>query len=101
MLDSVRVRLMLWHVGVLAILLITVSAGLYAVLRRNFYDRADITLKSVAGATVSILRKELSESGLDELAARDAVKTLDFPDQTLAIFDSSGDLLAERPFGSS
>lgn len=101
MFDSVRVRLMLWHVGILALLLITLSTGLYAVLRQNFYDRADITLKSVAVATVSLLGKELSESGLDELAARDAVKTLKFPDQTLAIFDASGDLLAEAPFGTT
>lgn len=101
MFDSVRIRLTLWHVGILALLLITLSAGLYTVLRQNFYDRADATLKAVASATVSILGKELSESGLDELAARNAVKTLNFPDQTLAIFDSSGDLLAEIPIGSS
>ena len=101
MFDSVRVRLTLWHVGILALLLVTLSAGLYTVLRQNFYDRADATLKSVASATSSILGKELSESGLDELAARNAVKTLNFPDQTLAIFDANGDLLAERPFGSS
>ncbi len=101
MFDSVRVRLTLWHVGILALLLITLSAGLYAVLRQNFYDRADATLKAVASATVSILNKELSESGLDELAARTAVKTLNFPEQTLAIFDTSGDLLAEIPVGSS
>src|ERR1700747_2473484 len=101
MFDSVRVRLTLWHVGILALLLITLSAGLYPVLRQNFYDRADATLKAVASATASILGKELSESGLDELAARNAVKTLNFPNQTLAIFDSSGDLLAEIPVGSS
>src|SRR5580704_5079563 len=101
MFDSVRVRLTLWHVGILALLLVTLGAGVYAVLRQNFYDRADATLKAVASATVSILGKELSESGLDELAARDAVKTLNFPDQTLAIFDASGDLLAEIPIGSS
>src|SRR5579864_8391045 len=101
MFDSVRIRLTLWHVGILALLLVTLSAGLYTVLRQNFYDRADATLKAVASATVSILGKELSESGLDELAARNAVKTLNFPGQTLAVFDASGDLLAEIPIGSS
>lgn len=101
MLDSVRVRLTLWHVGVLACLLITMSAGLYVLLRQNFYERADGILKSVCSATVSILGKELSESGLDELAARDAVKTLNFPEHTLAIFDAQGDLLAEKPAGTS
>ena len=101
MFDSVRVRMTLWHVGVLAVLLGTLSTGLYALLRQNFFDRADGILKSVCTATVSILGKELSESGLDELAARDAVKTLNFADHTLAIFDAQGDLLAEKPAGSS
>ncbi len=101
MFDSVRVRLTLWHVGVLALLLGTLSAGLYVLLRQNFYERADGILKSVCSATVSILGKELSESGLDELAARDAVKTLNLPDHTLAIFDAQEDLLAEKPAGSS
>jgi two-component system OmpR family sensor kinase len=99
--DSVRVRLTLWHVGVLALLLVSFSTGLYVLLRQNFYERADGILKSVCTATVSILGKELSESGLDELAARDAVKTLNFSEHTLAIFDSQGGLLAEKPVGSS
>ena len=101
MFDSVRVRLTLWHVGVLALLLVAFNMGLYVLLRENFYERADGILKSVCSATVSILGKELSESGLDELAARDAVKTLNFPEHTLAIFDSQGSLLAEKPVGSS
>jgi heavy metal sensor kinase len=99
-LDSVRVRLTLWHVGVLALLLAAFSLGLYVLLRENFYERADGILKSVCSATVSILGKELSESGLDELAARTAVKTLNFPEHTLAIFDGQGNLLAEKPVGS-
>lgn len=101
MFDSVRFRLTIWHVGVLALLLGAFSAGLYTLLWRNFYERADGILKSVASAAVSILGQELSESGLDELAARDAVRTLNLPDHTLSIFDAKGDLLAEKPVGSS
>jgi len=101
MLDSVRVRMTLWHVGLLALLLIAFSAGVYALLWRNFYERADGILQSVATAAVTMLGKELSESGLDELAAREAVETLNLPDHTLAIFDADGDLLAEKPTGSA
>ncbi len=75
--------------------------GVQALLQRNSLERADAVLRSVAGAAVSMLGKELSESGLDELAARDAVKTLNFPSQTIAIFDARRDLLAERPIGIS
>jgi heavy metal sensor kinase len=100
MFDSVRVRLTLWYVGILALLLVTFSAGVYAVLWHNFMERADGVLRSVNSAIMSILEKELSESGLDELAARETVKALNFPEYTIEIFDSSGDLLAERPAGS-
>ena len=96
-----RARLTLWHVGVLALLLVVFTTGMYVLLRQNFYERADGILKSVCSATVFMLGKELSESGLDELASRDAVKTLNFPEHTLAIFDSEGVLLAEKPVGSS
>jgi two-component system, OmpR family, sensor kinase len=101
MIKSARVRLTMWHVGIVALLLITFCLGLYVVLRKNFYARADNVLTSVDAATVAMLGDQLSESGLDELAARDAVKTLNFPEYTLAIFDSQGDLLAEKPVGSS
>jgi two-component system OmpR family sensor kinase len=101
MFGSVRARLTLWHVGVLALLLVAFSLGLYVLLRENFYERADGILKSVCSATVSILTKELSESGLDELAARDAVKTLNLPEHTLAVLDAQGGLLAEKPVGTS
>ena len=111
MLRSARLRLTAWlravgfgddpHVGVLALLLTAACLGLYALLRHNFYERADGVLTSVDTATVSMLGHQLSESGLDELAARDAVKTLNFPEHTLAIFDAQGDLLAEKPVGST
>jgi two-component system, OmpR family, sensor kinase len=97
MLDSVRVRLTFWYVGILALLLVTFGAGVYAVLWRNFMERADGVLRSVSSAVVSILEKELSESGLDELAARETVEALNFPEYTIEIFDSSGELLAKRP----
>jgi heavy metal sensor kinase len=100
MFDSVRVRLTLWYMGILALLLVTFSAGVYAILWHNFMERADGVLRSVSSAIISILEKELSESGLDELAARETVKALNFPEYTIQIFDASGELLAERPSGS-
>jgi heavy metal sensor kinase len=100
MFDSVRVRLTLWYMGILALLLVTFSAAVYAVLWRNFMERADGVLRSVSSAVISILEKELSETGLDEAAARNTVKALNFPEYTIGIFDDAGDLLAERPAGS-
>ena len=89
----------LWYVGILTLLLVTFSAGVYSLLWQNFMDRADGVLRSVSNATISSLQKELSENGLDELAARDTVKALGSAEHTLAIFDGAGELLAERPSG--
>lgn len=101
MLDSVRVRLTLWHVGILAVLLITLSSGVYIVLRTNFYEKAGGILKSVCRATMSILAKELSNNINDGLAARNTLATLNFPEYTMAIFDGQGILFAEKPAGCS
>ena len=101
MLDSVRVRLTLWHVGVLAVLLISFSTGVYVFLRAHFFERADGILRSLGSATISILREELSESGLDEMAARKAITTLDFPNHSITVFDEQREVLAEKPAGIS
>src|SRR5262249_25699666 len=101
MLDSVRVRLTLWHVGILAVLLIVFSTGAYLFLQQVFYERADGILRSLGSATISIRREELSESGLDELAARKAISTPDFPNPSITIFDEQGEVIAEKPAGVS
>ena len=97
MFESVKARLTLWYVGILTLLLLIFSAGVYALLWQNFMERADGVLRSVNNATIASLGKELSETGLDEVAARDTVKALASSEHTLAIFDEAGDLLAERP----
>lgn len=99
MLDSVRTRLTLWHAAILSLLLLSFSAAVYAIFLRNFMDRADSVLRSASDATRSILARELSESGIDELAARDTVRSLKIPNHTIAIFDEHGEVLAESPPG--
>jgi two-component system OmpR family sensor kinase len=89
----------MWFVAVLAVLLVTFSGGLYALLRKSFYDKTDLLLKSVCSATLSVLRED--SSGVDEVAARNAMNALRFPDYSLAIFDAHGHLLAENPVASS
>jgi heavy metal sensor kinase len=101
MLDSVRVRMTVWYVGVLAFLLITLSIGPYLLLRKEVYEKTDLLLKSVCSAMLSLMRQGLGENKLDELASRDAMEALNYPDYCLAIFDDQGHLLAENPAGSS
>lgn len=96
MLDSVRVRLTLWYVGVLALLLISFSVAVYGVMSSILYDRVDAVLSPVVGGTVPMLGKESDEPGGVVFAPRDTLKALSFPDTSLAIFNPEGRLIAEK-----
>ncbi len=100
MMTSTLLRLMLWHVVILALFMAVLSSVIYTLISRTFYARSDGVLSSITGAMVAILHHDLSESGIEELAARDAVRMLNFPGYTLSIYDSDDNLLAEKPIGS-
>src|SRR5918912_1610261 len=51
MLDSVRTRLTLWYVGVLALVLVSFSITVYALLARNIYARLDDDLSTTLQET--------------------------------------------------
>ena len=58
MLDSIRTRLTLWYVGVLALALIVFSAGVYLLLARNLHRRMDESLRTSAESiTISLVRE--------------------------------------------
>jgi heavy metal sensor kinase len=95
-LDSVRVRLTLCQVAVLAFLLILFSMAVYALMSSILYGRVDAVLSSVVDGTISMLTKEANEEGLLFFAPSHALKALSFPDTSLAIFDAQGKLLAQK-----
>lgn len=99
MIDSVRVRLTLWHVVVLALLLIAFSTAVYALLSNILYSRIDAVLASVVDGTVSMLAKESSETEYARLAPKHALRALSFPDTSLAIFGPEGNPIAEKRVG--
>ena len=131
MLDSIRLRLALWHVGALAILLVGFCTGLYAVLYRRHFNRVDVLAEKVLDVTATRLAEELSKSDLSkpdlsksdlskpelskpelsksrlskagavDQAPRDALEGLSFADATVAIYDLQGVLVAEKPAGAS
>jgi two-component system OmpR family sensor kinase len=100
MLDSVRVRLTLWHVGLLAFLLIAFSVAAYALLSSILYGRVDAVLASVVDGTVSMLAKESNEAGGVVFGPRDALRALSFPETSLGIFRPDGRLVASKIAGS-
>jgi two-component system, OmpR family, sensor kinase len=97
MLDSVRFRLTLWYVAVLALVLVAFSIGVYGLLAQSLYNRLDSTLRNEVRALASALDRKASE-GKPESEAALAVQEERFASrQATAIFDENGQLLAEKP----
>jgi len=90
--SSVRSRLTLWYVGALSIVLIAFSIGVYVLLARSLYDRLDARLASTLQATVSAVKHALAEQDTVTRALQD----LHFPNQTIAVLDEDGRVLAEK-----
>lgn len=96
MFDSIRTRLTLWYMGVLALVLILFSMGVYAMLARNISRDLDSNLNTtIDEATVSLLRKMRDGESAVE-AGRYALDEHIGPRQAAAIFDESGSLIAEN-----
>src|SRR5215813_8497422 len=97
MLDSIRTRLTLWHVGVLALALIVFSAGVYLLLARTLYRRMDESLRASSESIAISLVRERAEGETETEAAHSAVDELHLLNQAMAVFDAEGRLLAEKP----
>ena len=96
LLDSVRVRLTLWYVSVLALVLIAFSVVLYALFARALHHRIDESLLAVIEVTIKSLTNDLEEGQTHTSAAHSTVTELFNPQQALAVFDHTGKLLAEN-----
>src|ERR1700730_3701097 len=97
MFESVRTRLTLWYIGVLALVLVVFSVGVYALLARHLYAELDRYLKNtVDGIGVSLMR-EFEKGETEAKAASDALVEHIGPRQAAAIFDSKNSLIGENP----
>ncbi len=96
MFDSVRVRLTLWYMSVLALVLIGFSVVVYTLLSRTLYARVDEGLRAVVEVAIKSLTNDIEEGQSRESAAQSTVAELFNRQQALAIFDESARLLAEN-----
>ena len=96
MLDSVRVRLTLWYVGILALMLVGFSAAHYAMVARSLYDDLDDDLRLSLKTVVISLERGFGENRPERQAALDAINELSTR-EAAAVYDSSGALVAEQP----
>jgi two-component system OmpR family sensor kinase len=94
--ETVRARLTLWYVTVLAVMLIGVGGLIYVLLARALYARVDESLQGVMQIAMTSLANDLAEGQDTEDAARSTALELASSQQLLAIYDSTGRLLAEE-----
>jgi heavy metal sensor kinase len=93
--DSVRGRLTLFYVLVLAAALVVVGGLIYVLLARALYSRIDDNLRAVVQITATSLGNDLDEGQDAADAARSTAAELSSRQQMLAIYDEDGRLLAE------
>lgn len=99
MFESVRARLTLWYVSVLALVLVAFSLGVYALLSRALHARVDDGLLSLVEITTKSLTNDIEEGQTVQGSAQSTVAELLNPQQAIAVFDGAGNLLAENTSG--
>ena len=95
MIETVRTRLTLWYVSLLAAILVAVIGLIYFLLARALYDRIDEGLHGVTQIAATSLANDLAEGQSVEDAARSTSAELASRQQLIAIYDGSGRLLGE------
>jgi heavy metal sensor kinase len=94
--ESVRGRLTLFYVSVLAAALIVVGTLIYVLLARALFVRVDENLQAGVGIAATSLSNDLEEGQDYRDAARSTVAEQASSAQMLAIYDGSGRLIAEN-----
>jgi len=95
MLESVRARLTLWYVSLLATILVVVIGLIYVLLARALYSRIDDSLQAVLQIAATSLANDLHEGQDTEGSARSTAAELASRQYLVAIYDRQGKLLAE------
>ncbi len=96
MFDSVRTRLTLWYMGVLALILTVFSLGVYYLSESNLRQRMDSEVRTTTEGIARLLIYEFNEGESESQAVHSALNEHYFPNQAAAIFDTQGRLLSEK-----
>src|SRR5688572_24681193 len=95
MLDTVRARLTLWYVSLLAAILVVVIVMIYVLLARALYVRIDDSLRVLTQIVATSLANDLGEGQDADDAARSTATELASRQHLVAIYDGSGRLIGE------
>ncbi len=100
MLDSVRVRLTLWHAGAVACVLLILAFATFFLLRRGSIKRIDNSLEDVANAFLVTVRAELQDpdnSGRFKDSVASAIQEHTYRDISFSVFGLDGSLVLSSP----
>ena len=97
MFESIRVRLTLWHLSVLALVLVAFSLTVYAMLAQSLRERLDSTLRAEVRALSAAIEREVAQGRTAREAAAKAQAERFFPRQATAVYDEAGQVVAESP----
>ncbi|HLZ13408.1 MAG TPA: heavy metal sensor histidine kinase [Candidatus Acidoferrum sp.] len=100
MLNSVRIRLTLWHAGAVACVLLILASGTYLLLRRNSIRRVDSSLTDVASSFLATVQAELRDAHGSETfrdCVEAAIQEHSYRETTFSIFDAQGKLILASP----
>lgn len=86
---SLRLRLTLWYVLLLAIILAAFSAGIYLALRHNLYANLDDSIESRANDLLALIQYE---GDRPTLSARITGDIADLGEKLVRVYDASGTL---------
>ena len=85
--QSIRLRLTLWYVLLLAVILAAFSAGVYLVLRETLYNNLDKSVQDHAGALLDVIQYEGDQPTLPSLIYSG---DLNEGERFARVFDASG-----------
>lgn len=95
MLETVRARLTLWYVSLLAAILVVVLGMTYLLLARAMYARIDDSLRVFLQIVATSLTNDLAEGQQIDDAARSTATELASRSYLVAIYDGGGRLMGE------
>ena len=76
MFDSVRTRLTIWYVGVLALVLIAFCVGVYLLLARDLHHKLDAELTAAVDGAAQLLARELAEGESEQQVMEELIIVL-------------------------
>jgi two-component system, OmpR family, sensor kinase len=98
---TLRARLTLWYTLVLGAPLVAFAGASFLVLDRALVHRADAFIDETIGAFTKELASEQHEEATATLAIESSLADVQFHEVRLAVYDSSGTLVASSPVDST